>query len=131
MENKQELDTIREKKETQIEKIKNVGLEITDLTHRYQQEYTRLQQLQNEIDRVFNSTPNKDTQAEIEKLETYIRIRCGDMATETLDDVILDLNADTGFDIDEEILTFQLQEIESREVLLMEEWKGEEEHLQD
>ena len=35
MENKQELESIRERKETQIEKIKNVGLEITDLTHRY------------------------------------------------------------------------------------------------
>lgn len=71
------------------------------------------------------------SELEIENLERLIQETCESMGINTLEDVVLALNAFENFDLDEEILKIQLLKVESEEKFIKEKWQAELNGLQE
>ena len=77
-----------------------------------------------------NLLPAK-SELEIDNIEKLIQETCESMGINTLEDVVLALNAFENFDLDEEILKIQLLKVESEEKLIKEKWQAELNGLQE
>lgn len=86
----------------------------------------RLEQLNKEIQGVILDSGEVKVSAEISKLEQTIRAKCESLGIDSFENLVLELNALEGFDIDEEILKIQLQEIKVVETQIRQQFEYEE-----
>lgn len=87
---------------------------------------SRLVQLNKEIQALILDSGEAKISAEIMKLEQSIKSKCESLGIETFENLILELNTLEGFDVDEEILKLQLQEIKLIETQLRQQFEYEE-----
>lgn len=87
---------------------------------------SRLTQLNKEIQALILDSGELKISAEIAKLEQSIKNKCESLGIESFENLILELNTLEGFDVDEEILKLQLQEIKMIETQLRQQFEFEE-----
>jgi hypothetical protein len=108
-----------------IEKsIENNAALITNLERKYDKIIL-------EIDELLSDSSGTKSNSEILKIEKIINEKSLEFDIDTLENVILDLNALEGFDIDEEILRLQFEEVTKSENKLKYEFEYEEKRLLD
>lgn len=78
-----------------------------------------------EIEKILTEILPAKFEQEIENLESLIRETCENVGINSLEDAILALNAYENFDLDEEILKIQLQNVENEEKLIKDQWQNE------
>ena len=83
----------------------------------------------NEIEDLLSNGSDHRVNSDINKIERYISEKSADFDIDSLENVILDLNALERFDIDEEILRLQLEEVNKQELKLQMDFDYEEKEL--
>ena len=84
-----------------------------------------------EIRKILNDILPRKSELEIQNLEGLIKETCENVGINTLEDVILAVNAFENFDLDEEVLKIQLQFVENEEKMIKDQWQQELNYFQE
>lgn len=121
-----QLSVLNRQKEDYIEKMQRLEWKLAEMTRNVMDIRNKIEESKDAICNIYSSTPNMKDQQEIEKLETFINIKCQNYEIENLGDVIMKLNCNDRFDIEEEILRIQLKEMMKQQTRMNEEWETKE-----
>ncbi|CAG9319620.1 unnamed protein product [Blepharisma stoltei] len=127
----EQFNFLTQQKEGYIEKIQNLEWKLGETNRNIQEYKSKIEDCRDSINHVYSNTPNFKDQQEIEKLESFLNIKCRNYGLETLQEVIMRVNCNENFDIEEEILRVQLKEMIKNQTRMSEEWEAKESLLME
>ena len=109
---------LKQEQENSKTMIKEIDYKIQKLRKDKQEHEKNVNKITHEVEKFYASFINKEEEEEIENFEHLIKETCENLNLEYMENIILSLNALDSFDIDEEILKFQLLKVEKEEKCL-------------